>query len=238
MTPLPSGSSKAAKRKLFGAFAGITKSVGHPTRIELLEQLAQRPQNVETLAKSCGLSVVMTSRQLQILKKVGLVTSERLGKQIRYDLAGHAIVDMLAAISAVAEQFSAEAQMTLADHFHEYRNFASISRRDLKRELQSKNLIVIDVRTPDEFAACHIPGAINIPLEQMRRQLHLLSRERPIVAYCRSTYWGLSYKATKLLRDNQFEVRRLLGGLPTWKAARYPVATSIEAIAASTSTRG
>ena len=50
-----------------------------------------------------------------------------------------------------------------------------------------KNATIIDVRTPEEFAGQHVPGAINIPLDQLSiRMDEIKDMPKPIVAYCRS----------------------------------------------------
>ena len=77
---------------------------------------------------------------------------------------------------------------------------------------------VLDVRSPEEFAAGHIPGAVNIPIEQLRGRLDELPRDRPIVAYCKVGQRG--YLATRLLADRGYPVRNLSGGFSTHQAGQ------------------
>ena len=77
---------------------------------------------------------------------------------------------------------------------------------------------VLDVRSPEEFAAGHIPGAVNIPIEQLRGRLDELPRDRPIVAYCKVGQRG--YLATRLLADRGYPVRNLSGGFSTYQAVQ------------------
>jgi ArsR family transcriptional regulator len=82
---------------------------------------------------------------------------------------------------------------------------------------------VLDVRPEDEYELAHLPGAVNIPLEQLDGRLAQLDRSHEIVAYCRGPYCVLSYEAVELLRGRGFKVRRLEDGLPEWRLAGLPV---------------
>jgi len=85
-------------------------------------------------------------------------------------------------------------------------------------------LVILDVRTPEEFAAGHIPEARNIPHDQVADKLVELAplHAKTVVLYCRSG--RRSGIAAKLLRDAGFsDVRLLEGDFPGWEAAKYPV---------------
>lgn len=82
--------------------------------------------------------------------------------------------------------------------------------------------LLIDVRTPMEFAAGSIPGAINIPLDSMRERLGEIPSDRQIILYCGVGLRG--YLASNILRLNGFEnVRNLVGGIKTYRSANYKV---------------
>lgn len=93
------------------------------------------------------------------------------------------------------------------------------------RELQAggaKDAVLIDVRTPMEFATGSIPGAINIPLDSMRGRLGEIPAGRPVILYCGVGLRG--YLASNILRQNGFkDVRNLIGGIKTFKAATSPI---------------
>jgi len=82
---------------------------------------------------------------------------------------------------------------------------------------------VLDVRSEQEFAAGHLPGAINIPVNELRRRLNELPRSQQVVAYCRGAYCVFSYEAVAQLRSRGFEAYRLEDGYPEWKAAGMAV---------------
>jgi ArsR family transcriptional regulator len=85
---------------------------------------------------------------------------------------------------------------------------------------------LIDARPQEEFAAGHLPGAISLPLGELKRRLRELPRDQDIVAYCRGQYCVLSYEAVAELRKQGFKAFRLEDGYPEWKAAGLPVGDS------------
>lgn len=96
---------------------------------------------------------------------------------------------------------------------------AEISRAQVRARLAADtgSLVVLDVRTPEEYAAGHVPGAINVPYDQIASRLAELeaSRERPIVVYCRTgRRAGI---ALQTLHDAGFiHLMHLTGDLPGW----------------------
>lgn len=74
---------------------------------------------------------------------------------------------------------------------------------------------VLDVRTPEEFSAGHIPGAINIPVDDLRSRLEELPRDPKIAAYCQVGQRG--YLATRILMQAGFSASNIGGGYKTYK---------------------
>ncbi len=75
--------------------------------------------------------------------------------------------------------------------------------------------LLLDVRTPKEFAAGHIAGAVNIPIDDLRLRTAELSTEKPIVTYCEVGQRG--YIATRILRQRGFDAVNLSGGYQTYQ---------------------
>lgn len=99
-------------------------------------------------------------------------------------------------------------------------------REDLIAQLQEGSVTLIDVRPEHEFAIGHLPGALNIPLADLKKRLSKFPKKQEIVAYCRGPYCVLSFEAVALLRAKGFQVRRLEDGFPEWKAAGLEVETA------------
>jgi len=74
-----------------------------------------------------------------------------------------------------------------------------------------QNEFLLDVRYPEELAVEHVPGAVNIPLDQLRARLGELPRDREIFVICRSGQ--RAYYATRVLVQNGFKARNLSGGM-------------------------
>jgi ArsR family transcriptional regulator len=217
-------SSPNPKQALFAEFAALAKAIGHPHRLELLEQVAQGERNVETLAARVGLSVANASQHLQNMRRAGILTARRDGKYVLYGLADDAVLDLLSALRRIAERNVAEVERVVASYFRDRDNLEPVTRAELMRRLKAGTVTVLDVRPADEYALGHLPGALNLPLAKLKRHLRNLDRSREIVAYCRGPYCVLSYEAVAALRARGFKVRRLEDGYPEWRAAGLPVA--------------
>jgi ArsR family transcriptional regulator len=220
--PMSSGN---AKRDLYAQFAAVAKAVANEHRLELLELVAQGERSVEALAERSGLSIANASQHLQHLRRAGLVTARRQAKFVLYRLADNAVLTMLAGMHKVAERNLGEVERILRSYFHARDDLEPVSRAELARRMKQGLATVLDVRPEDEFALGHLPGARNVPLSQLKRQLRGLDRNTEIVAYCRGPYCVLSFEAVAQLRKLGFKARRLQDGLPEWKAAGLPVDT-------------
>ncbi len=95
---------------------------------------------------------------------------------------------------------------------------ANVLRGDVRlapwEKLAETEALVVDVRDPDEYAAGHINGAVNLPLHELRQRLSELPRDREIWLNC--AVGQRSYYALRLLAQNGFIVRNLSGGYLTW----------------------
>jgi ArsR family transcriptional regulator len=217
-------SSQGPKQALFTQFAAVAKTLGHPHRLELLEQLAQGERSVEVLADRTGLSVANASQHLQLMKRAGLIATRRAGKFVYYRLADDGILDVLAALRRVAERNVAEVDRVVRAYFDKRDDLEPVSRAQLLALTREGVVTVLDVRPPDEFALGHVRGAINIPLRALKRRLAELDPGQDIVAYCRGEYCVLAFEAVALLRAEGFTARRLQDGMPEWRASGLPVA--------------
>jgi len=85
----------------------------------------------------------------------------------------------------------------------------------------SASHLLIDVRTPEEFASGHISGAVNIPVESLQSRLSEVSNVQPIVVYCRSG--NRSATASQILEQAGYSNVYDLGGIIDWTAQGFPV---------------
>jgi rhodanese-related sulfurtransferase len=213
------------KRALFDEFGRIGKALASGRRIELLDVLANGERTVEAVAGEVGLSVANTSQHLQILRQADLVTTRREGTSIYYRLAGPEVFELWRTLRTLAGARSAEVERLAAAYLGARDELEPVTRQELARRLEDGDrLVVLDVRPAAEHAAGHLPGAVSIPVGELRRRLAELPRDREIVAYCRGPYCAFAHEAVALLRQEGFSARRLEDGLPEWQAAGLAVA--------------
>lgn len=211
------------KLALFTEFAAVAKALGHAHRLELLEQLAQGERPVEVLADRTGLSIANASQHLQQMRRAGLVINRREGKFVYYRLSDDDVLKLLAALRRIAERNVAEVDRVVRSYFNERDSMEEISRAELLQRSRAGTVVILDVRPEDEFALGHLPGAVNIPLRELRKSLDEIDPCQEVVAYCRGPYCVLSYEAVSMLRARGFKARRLEDGLPEWRAAGLPI---------------
>ncbi len=212
-----------SKRQLYVHFAEVAKALGSGHRLEMLELLAQGERSVEALADLADLSVANASQHLQHLRRTGLVTSRKEGRYVFYLLTNDEVLSLVNALRVVAERNHAEAALVVELYFRQRDALEPVSRAELLRRSREGSVTVLDVRPPEEFAAGHIAGAINIPIKELERRLAEVERGREVVAYCRGPYCVMAYEAVAKLRERGFRVRRLEDGYPEWRLARLPV---------------
>lgn len=216
---------REAKDRLYEQFAAVAKAVASPRRVELVELVAQRERTVEWLADATGMRITNTSAHLQVLRRCGLVETRRDGTKIYYRVAGDHVVALLVSIRTVAEERLAEVDRVVRTYFDARDGMEPVSPDELLDRVHRGDVVVLDVRPPEEFEAGHIPGALSIPLDDLDEALKKLSKRTEIVAYCRGPYCVLAPLAVERLRARGFRARRLEEGMPEWRLRGLPVET-------------
>lgn len=216
-------SSENPKRQVFSHFAAVARALGHEHRLELLEHLGQGEWPVEHLVARTGLTFANASQHLQQLRKAGLVTARRSGKQIIYRLADGPVVEAVSALRSLAEHNFTALRDVIESYFLRLDSMQPVSQAELLALMRDGTVTVLDVRPEDEFRAGHLPGAVQIGLDELETRLRELPAGREIIAYCRGPYCLLSFQAVDKLRAHGFRVRRLAVGFPEWRAAGLPI---------------
>ncbi|MDP1636304.1 MAG: metalloregulator ArsR/SmtB family transcription factor [Gallionellaceae bacterium] len=211
------------KQQLFFQLARAGKGIAHPSRLELMEALAQGERSVEALARACGMPFSNVSHHLQILKDCGMAASRKEGLQVFYRLADPEVPAMIATLRRIAERQLAEVARIVRDNFESRDALQPVRREELLKMVRRGDTVVIDVRPAEEYEAGHIAGAVNVPLDSLPRFLRKLPKEQEIVAYCRGPYCMLAFDAVDKLRKKGRTARRLEEGFPEWKAANLPI---------------
>lgn len=213
------------KNRLYGQFARIGKALSSPHRLEILELLAQGERTVDSLATEMGLSLANTSQHLQALRQATLVDSRKEGLFVFYRLSDPAVFALSKAIRTVAEHQLADLERLVRRHFGDRSDAEPVEMDELLKRARSSQVVVLDTRPPNEYAAGHIAGAICVPVDDLQKRLRELPKEKEYVAYCRGPYCVYADRAVEILRSHGRRARRLREGFPEWRAAGWPVET-------------
>jgi rhodanese-related sulfurtransferase/DNA-binding HxlR family transcriptional regulator len=205
------------KDALFEAIALMGKAFASPRRLELLDLLAQGPRSVEELARASDQSSANASQHLQALHAAGMVTRERAGTRVRYALAGEDVLGLWLALRGASANRLAEVERAARDYLGE--PVEAIDREELLQRLKRGDVVLVDVRPEEEFAAGHIEGARSIPLEELEQRLVELPADRDIVAYCRGPFCAYAHEAVRQLHQAGRSALRLDDGWPEWRLA-------------------
>jgi rhodanese-related sulfurtransferase/DNA-binding HxlR family transcriptional regulator len=212
--------NKAEKDAMFEAIALMGKAFSSPRRLELLDLLAQAPRNVDELARASGLSTASTSQHLQALHAAGMVTRAREGTSVRYALAGDQALGLWLALRDASVSQLATVERAAREYLGD--DVDTIGRDALLARLRNGDVVLVDVRPPEEFAAGHIEGARSIPLEELEDRLAELPADREVVAYCRGPFCAYAHEAVRRLQAAGRQARRLEEGWPEWRLASRP----------------
>lgn len=211
------------KDAVFDQLARISAGFASPKRLELIDLLAQGERHVAALAREAGLTVANTSRHLQILKAANLAAARKEGLQVFYRLADANVLHGYRALQQLAEARLAEIGRLVDDYFSNADRLEPVEPAELLRRVRSRDVVVIDVRPPEEYAAGHIAGALSVPLSELERRFAELPRRKRVVAYCRGPYCVLAAEAVRRLRTRGYHAERLKEGFPEWRDAGFPV---------------
>jgi rhodanese-related sulfurtransferase len=210
-------SSGHRKTELFAAIAVMGKAFASPTRLELLDLLAQAPRTVEQLARASGQSMANTSQHLQALHTAGMVSRAREGTRVRYTIADDRALALWLALRDTSVAQLGEVERAARDYLGD--EVEAIGRDELIARLGRGDVVLIDVRPEEEFAAGHIEGARSIPLRDLQERLAEIPADREVVAYCRGPYCAYAHEAVRHLQAAGRSARRLKEGWPEWRLA-------------------
>lgn len=213
--------SDQAKQALFQAIAVMGKAFSSPRRLELLDLLAQAPRSVEELAQESGQSTANASQHLQALHAAGLLTRSREGTRVVYAIAGEDALRLWLALRDASVANLGEVERAARAYLGE--DVESIDRAELLKRLANGDVVVVDVRPEEEFAAGHIDGARSIPVDELERRLAELPPDQEVVAYCRGPFCAYAHQAVRKLNDAGHKARRLEEGWPEWHLAQLSV---------------
>jgi len=127
------------------------------------------------------------------------------------------------ALRLTAEHHLAEVDRVVGDFFGDRNGFEPVTPDELARRMTNGEVVVLDVRPDQEYAAGHIAGARSMPVSDMSNRLNELPSDKEYIAYCRGPYCVYADEAVAMLRANGRTAQRLTEGYPEWWLAGRPV---------------
>jgi rhodanese-related sulfurtransferase/DNA-binding MarR family transcriptional regulator len=215
------------KDKVYSLLARMIQAMANPRRLEIIDLLGQGEKSVDQLAKETHMAVANASQHLQVLKAANLVEIRRERNFIYYRLAHEEIYKSWQTLRQLGLERIAEMEKIIKE-FRETRNvLEEVKIDELLTRMKSRNIILLDVRPSNEYSIGHIPGALNIPVDDLTYQLKKLSKKKEYVAYCRGPFCVFADEAVSILLKKGFRAKRLAEGFPDWKLKGLPVEVTV-----------
>lgn len=212
-----------AKNHLYEQVARIGKALASPKRLELIDLLCQGEKPVETLAAQAAISLKLASAHLRELRLARLVDSRKQGKYVLYKLADSGVAELWVKLRSEAEERLVELQLALSTLAQHQDELEGLDRAAILRKARAGEVVVLDVRPGDEFAAAHLPHARSLPLDELKKRLAELPQDVPVVAYCRGPFCVMARTAVQLLRRKGYRAFHLADGVAEWRARGLPI---------------
>ena len=208
---------KSVKNIVYEGLSKMLKAISNPYRIEVIEILSQGEKSVEGIVQATGMTVANASQHLQVMKNNNIVKTRKDGHYVYYSLVSDEFLALHQHITKYAVNEIAELERMVNKQREANDTLHSVSFLELEQMIVEENVVLLDVRPPDEFISGHIKSAISIPLNVLISSLKDMTYEKEFVAYCRGPFCMLADEAVKLLKEKGYRARRLDGSYPEWK---------------------
>lgn len=102
---------------------------------------------------------------------------------------------------------------------------AELGPHNVKRLIDSgsRDVVLLDVRSQEGYREGHLPGAINIPFEELPTRMKELPKDQEIISYCWNVTCLLCTKAAYVLASKGYHAREMIGGITSWQQAGFPI---------------
>jgi rhodanese-related sulfurtransferase/DNA-binding transcriptional ArsR family regulator len=218
-------SHREFKDALYTQFARIGHAISSPKRLEMLDLLSQGEKTVEQLAAQSETPIKNTSAHLRALRQARLVDTRRDGTYVYYRLGDEKVIRLLQSLQGLGRVRLAEVEQVTNLYLESRDELDAVDLKELRRLVRTGEVTIVDVRPRDEFEAGHIPGALSMPVPELRKRLGEIPKSREVIAYCRGPYCVYSLEAVTLLRKHGYRARRAEQGLPQWRTEGFEVVT-------------
>ncbi|MER5275604.1 metalloregulator ArsR/SmtB family transcription factor [Streptomyces sp. NPDC002809] len=211
--------------EVYTQLARIGKALASPVRLRLLDLLENGESDVEGLVTASGVGLKNTSAQLQQLRGANLVTTRREGNRIIYRLAGPDVSRLLGSLQTCAEVRLADLRLAIDELLGNSSELRPVTAEELRAHIDDPRILIIDVRSSEDYARGHVPSAISLPAAELRQKMDSIPRGVEVIAYCQGPYCVLSPDLVRLLRSHEIPARPLEGGITRWQREGGPLQT-------------
>ncbi len=189
--------------------AATAQAVSTPVRLTIVAMLEQREHGVAELAEKIGQSSANTSAQLKVLAAAGLVESHKEGRRVLYRLASPQVSRLVRVLQETTAERSTQMRELLQTYYHLPEALDRPSVRELRRRVKTGEILLLDLRPRDEFAAGHLEGATSVPLEELEGWLAELDDGVDLAVYCRGRFCVRAEEGTRRLHQSGHAARNL-----------------------------
>ncbi|MCL5030902.1 MAG: metalloregulator ArsR/SmtB family transcription factor [Bacteroidetes bacterium] len=204
----------------------VMNAFASPKRLEIIDLLSQGEKDVDTLTKETNMNFANTSRHLQILKNAKIVQSRKDGVRVIYFLSNDEVIKCWKNIQTLAEQNIAELREVIKSFLEERNVFEPVSIKELQSKIKSNDVTIIDVRPKEEYINGHLPGAVSVPMSELKSKIKNLPAGKEIIAYCRGKYCVMAPEAAKILAGKGFKTTILQEDVNSWRFAGLKIETN------------
>ncbi len=210
----------------FQQLANIATAFASPKRLEILDLLSQGEKDVDSLTKETNMNFANTSRHLQILKNAKIVQSRKEGIRVIYYLASDEVIKYWKSLQTLAEQSAAELREVIKSFLEERSVLEPISMEELQSKIKKNEITIIDVRPKEEYINGHLPGAVSVPMSELKSKIKNLPAGKEIIAYCRGKYCVMAPEAAKILTGKGFKTTIMQDDVNSWRFAGLKIETN------------
>lgn len=219
-------------QQVYASLGRIGHALADPTRLHIMNLLAQTERSVDELATMVGQSAPNTSAHLKVLQSMHLVERRREGRRVFYRVASREALALWVALRDVGLETTPELRERMRGIEDHETVVHHLDADDLLRRIEAGEITLLDLRPADEYAAGHLPHARSTPFDELEARLRELAPGTRIIAYCRGPFCYAAIEGVARLRAEGFDVRRLFGGVAEWAAEGRALDTGAHALEA------
>ncbi len=201
------------KHALYKQVSLIGKALGHETRLEIIEILSQCPQTVEKISDLLSTDIKSVSAHLKVLSRAGLVSAQREGRFMRYSILDSDITHLAVLLRETAQRTI----KPLTELMHSAPPAQTpMPIEEAVNGARDGRVLLIDVRPSEEFAAGHLPHAVNMPLGELGLNIYNLPNDIELAAYCRGSFCFKAREAAKIFAQHGRCLHVIPTGVMEW----------------------